>query len=72
MKEITIAVGSKENLSEDIQAVAKQLAAEPKIIIAAGKEKDMRNIVIDHARTLRACWAFTRLLSIPLPVSLTN
>lgn len=52
MKEITIAVGSKENLSEDIQAVAKQLAAEPKIIIAAGKEKDMRNIVIDHASNL--------------------
>jgi hypothetical protein len=52
MKEITIAVGSKENLSEDIQAVARQFAAEPKIVIAAGKEKDIRNTVIDHASNL--------------------
>jgi DNA polymerase III delta subunit len=49
MKEIIIAVGSKENLSEDIQTVAKQLVADPKITIAAGKEKDVRNIVIEHA-----------------------
>jgi DNA polymerase III delta subunit len=49
MKEIIIVVGSKENLSEDIQAVAKQLVADPKITIAAGKEKDVRNIVIEHA-----------------------
>jgi DNA polymerase III delta subunit len=49
MKEIIIAVGSKENLSEDIQTIAKQLVADPKITIAAGKEKDVRNIVIEHA-----------------------
>jgi len=52
MKEITIAVSSKENLYEDIQSIAKQLRTEPRIIIAAGKEKDMRNIIIEHASNL--------------------
>lgn len=52
MKEITIAVSSKENLYEDIQSIAKQLRTEPRIIIAAGKEKDMRSIIIEHASNL--------------------
>jgi len=52
MREITIAVSSKENLSEDIQSIARQLTTDPKIVVAAGKEKDVRNIIIEHASNL--------------------
>ena len=52
MKDIIIAVGSKENLLEDIHAIAKQLVSAPEIAIASGKEKDMRNIIIEKASNL--------------------
>jgi hypothetical protein len=52
MKDIIIAVGSKENLLEDIHAIAKQLISDPEIVIASGKEKDMRNIIIEKASNL--------------------
>ena len=39
MKDIIIAVGSKENLLEDIHDIAKQLVNDPEIAIASGKEK---------------------------------
>jgi DNA polymerase III delta subunit len=52
MKDIIIAVGSKENLLEDIHAIAKQLVSNPEIIIASGKEKEMRNIIIEKASNL--------------------
>jgi DNA polymerase III delta subunit len=52
MKDIIIAVGSKENLLEDIQTIAKQLISDPELVIASGKEKDMRNIIIEKASNL--------------------
>jgi DNA polymerase III delta subunit len=52
MKEIIIAVGSKENLLEDIHVIAKQLVSNPEIVIASGKEKDIRNIIIEKASNL--------------------
>ncbi len=52
MPEIIIAVGSKENLSEDVRAVTARLVSEPKLVIASGKEKEMRNTVIDQASNL--------------------
>jgi DNA polymerase III delta subunit len=52
MKDIIIAVGSKENLLEDIHVIAKQLVSDPEIAIASGKEKDMRNIIIEKASNL--------------------
>ncbi len=52
MKDIIIAVGSKENLLEDIHAIAKQLVSAPEIAIASGKEKDIRNIIIEKASNL--------------------
>jgi DNA polymerase III delta subunit len=52
MKDIIIAVGSKENLLEDIHAIAKQLVSAPEIAVASGKEKDMRNIIIEKASNL--------------------
>ncbi len=71
MKEIIIAVSSKENLSEDIQAVAKQLNTEPKIVIAAGKEKDVRNTIIDHASSFFLD-GNTVLILVDPPVTLIN
>jgi DNA polymerase III delta subunit len=52
MKDIIIAVGSKENLLEDVHVIAKQLISDPEIVIASGKEKDMRNIIIEKASNL--------------------
>lgn len=52
MKDIVIAVGTKENLLEDIHVIAKQLVSNPEIIIASGKEKEMRNIIIEKASNL--------------------
>ena len=52
MKEIIIAVGSKENLPEDIHAIAEQLVENPEIAIASGKEKEMKNIIIEKASNL--------------------
>ncbi len=52
MKEIIIASGSKENLSEDIHVIARQLVGNPEIVIASGKEKEMRNIIIEKASNL--------------------
>jgi DNA polymerase III delta subunit len=52
MKDIIIAVGSKENLLEDIHVIARQLVNNPEIIIASGKEKEMRNIIIEKASNL--------------------
>lgn len=52
MKDIIIAVGTKENLLEDIHVIAKQLVSNPEIIIASGKEKEMRNIIIEKASNL--------------------
>ena len=52
MKDIIIAVGSKENLLEDIHDIAKQLVNDPEIAIASGKEKEMRNIIIEKASNL--------------------
>lgn len=50
MNKLTIAVGSKENVLEDIHALAKRLANEPEIIIVTGK--DIRNAVIEHASNM--------------------
>ena len=52
MKDIIIAVGSKENLLEDIHDIAKQLVNDPEIAIASGKEKEMKNIIIEKASNL--------------------
>jgi len=52
MKDIIIAVGSKENLLEDIHDIAKQLVSDPEIAIASGKEKEMKNIIIEKASNL--------------------
>jgi DNA polymerase III delta subunit len=52
MKDIIIAVGSKENLLEDIHVIAKQLVSDPEIAIASGKDKDIRNIIIEKASNL--------------------
>jgi DNA polymerase III delta subunit len=52
MKDIIIAVGSKENLLEDVHVIAKQLISDPELVIASGKEKDMRNIIIEKASNL--------------------
>jgi DNA polymerase III delta subunit len=52
MKVIIIAVGSKENLLEDVHVISKQLISDPEIVIASGKEKDMRNIIIEKASNL--------------------
>ncbi len=52
MKDIIIAVGSKENLLEDAHVISRQLVANPEIIIASGKEKEMRNIIIEKASNL--------------------
>jgi DNA polymerase III delta subunit len=52
MKDIIIAIGSKENLLEDIHVIATQLVSNPEITIASGKEKEMRNIIIEKASNL--------------------
>ncbi len=50
MNKLIIAVGSKENVLEDIHALAKRFVKEPEIIIVTGK--DIRNAVIEHASNL--------------------
>lgn len=50
MNKLTIAVGSKENVLEDIHALAKRLVDEPELVIVTGK--DTRNKVIEHASNL--------------------
>jgi DNA polymerase III delta subunit len=50
MNKLTIAVGSKENVLEDIHALAKRLVNEPEITIVTGK--DIRNAVIEHASNM--------------------
>jgi len=50
MSKLIIAVGSKENVLEDIHALAKRLVNEPELVIATGK--DTRNTVIEHASNL--------------------
>jgi DNA polymerase III delta subunit len=52
MSDIIVAIGSKENLLEDIHVIANQLVSNPEIAIASGKEKDMRNIIIEKASNL--------------------
>ncbi|HEX2964150.1 MAG TPA: hypothetical protein VHO84_00095 [Syntrophorhabdaceae bacterium] len=52
MPEIIIALGSKENLPEDIRSMTSRLVSEPKIVIASGKEKEIRNTIIDQASNL--------------------
>ena len=50
MKDIIIAIGSKENIQEDVNVIAGQLASNPEIVIASGK--DARNVVIEKASNL--------------------
>ncbi len=50
MNELTIAVGSKDNVLEDIHALAKRFVNEPELVIVAGK--DARNAIIEHASNL--------------------
>jgi DNA polymerase III delta subunit len=52
MKDIIIAVGSKENLLEDIHVITRQLVKDPEIAIVSGKDKDMRNIITEKASNL--------------------
>lgn len=50
MKEIIIAISSKDNISEDIHAIANQFSDEPELIIASGKET--RKIITDLASNM--------------------
>jgi DNA polymerase III delta subunit len=50
MNKLIIAVGSKDNVLEDIHALAKRLVSEPEIMIVTGK--DIRNAVIEHASNM--------------------
>jgi len=50
MGKLIIAVGSKENVSEDIHALAKRLVNEPELVIVTGK--DIRNTIIGQASNL--------------------
>ncbi len=52
MKDIIIAVGSKENILEDMHVIAGELVSDPQIAIASGKDKDIRNIIIEKASNL--------------------
>jgi DNA polymerase III delta subunit len=52
MKEIIIGVSSKENILEDIHVITEQLVSNPEIVIASGKDKDIRNIIIEKASNL--------------------
>jgi len=50
MNKLTIAVGSKDNVLEDIHALAKRFVNEPELVIVAGK--DARKAIIEHASNL--------------------
>lgn len=50
MKEILIAIGSKENAIEDIHTLSKRMADPPEIIVVAGK--DIKDKVIEKASSL--------------------
>ncbi len=52
MKEIIIGVSSKENILEDIHVITEQLVSNPEIVIASGKDKDIRSIIIEKASNL--------------------
>lgn len=50
MKDITIVIGSKENISEDINILARQFSDTPETLIVAGE--DIKNAVISKASSL--------------------
>jgi len=50
MKEIVIAVGTKENIQEDIQVLAAELHKEPQILVASGK--DIKKTVVETASNM--------------------
>ncbi|OPY74492.1 MAG: DNA polymerase III subunit delta [Syntrophorhabdus sp. PtaU1.Bin058] len=50
MGKLVIAIGSKENVVEDIHALAKRLISEPELLIVTGK--DIRNAVIGQASNM--------------------
>jgi len=50
MKDITIAIGKKENITEDIYTLAREWVDNPEIVIVTGK--DIKNVVIEKASTL--------------------
>lgn len=49
-KEIIIAIGSKENMAEDIQALSRQMVDDPLVTVVAAKEA--KNAVIEKASAL--------------------
>lgn len=50
MNDITIAVGTKENIVEDIHTLSRKLVENPNIVIVSGK--DMKSTVIEKASAL--------------------
>lgn len=50
MKKLLVAIGSKENIFEDIHVLARRYAEQPDIAIAQGK--DLRRVVIEKASNL--------------------
>jgi len=50
MSDIIIALGIKENVSEDVHILSRKSVDNPEILIATGK--DIRNVVIEKASTL--------------------
>jgi DNA polymerase III delta subunit len=50
MPEITIAIGSKENITQDIHGLATSLDPNPRTLLAAGKE--MKGIIVEKASAL--------------------
>jgi len=50
MKELLVALGSKENIIEDVHILARKYADQPEITIAQGK--DLRQVVIEKASNL--------------------
>ena len=50
MKELLVAIGSKENVVEDIHILARRFAAHPEIVIAQGK--DLRRVIAEKSSNL--------------------
>jgi DNA polymerase III delta subunit len=50
MKDITIAIGKKENIMEDTYTLARKWVDNPEIVIVTGK--DIKNVVIENASAL--------------------
>jgi hypothetical protein len=50
MNKLLVAVGSKENVIEDIHVLARRFHDHPGIVIAQGK--DLRQVVIEKASNL--------------------